>query len=579
MPPGLNQNRVLAGMFSRMADILEFRGENAFKVNAYRKAARTLEDLAESVAVARREDRLRDIPGIGDALASKISEFLDTGRIAKYDEVSSSVPDGLMDLLRIPGLGPKTLALLHKSLSVENLADLKAALQDGSLARLPGLGEKKADNIRRGIELIERHSGRIPLGEALPVAESVMEALLSVARNHPGLRIRRERMSYAGSLRRMCETIGDIDILVESDNGGGVVGAFAGLPVVSRVLAQGDTKASVVAEGGLQIDLRVVPEGSFGAALQYFTGSKAHNVALREIGRKLGFKINEYGIFRKGKRIGGRTEEELYRAVGMPWIPPELREDRGEIEAAASGALPRLVEARHIKGDLHVHTEWSDGTADILTMAKKAESLGYEYVAVCDHSASVTYAGGLSPARLAEQVREIRRINRKMNSCRILAGTEVDVRADGSLDYPDDLLRTLDFAVASVHSGFKNRVTERLIAAAKNPLVTVLGHPTGRLIGEREGYEVETDAVMKACAESGTAMEINAHYLRLDLNDVLARRAREMGVRLSLGTDAHHPDQMDMMRYGLAVARRAWLGKRDVLNSKDVKGLRQTHQT
>jgi DNA polymerase (family 10) len=562
----MNQNRVLAGMFARMADILEFRGENAFKVNAYRKAARTLGDLAESVAYARLENRLKDIPGIGDALASKISEFLDTGRIAKYDEVASSVPEGLMDLLRIPGLGPKTLALLHKSLSVANLTDLKAALDDGSLAQLPGLGKKKEDNIRRGIDLLERHSGRIPLGEALPVAESVMEALLSGVRDLHGRWISRERMSCAGSLRRMCETIGDIDILVESDDGSGVAGVFVGLPMVSRVLAQGETKASVIVEDGLQIDLRVVPEGSYGAALQYFTGSKAHNVRLREIGRKLGFKINEYGIFRNGKRIGGRTEEDLYRLIGTPWIPPELREDRGEIEAATSNALPRLVEPRHVRGDLHVHTKWSDGSADILTMAKKAESLGYQFVAVCDHSTSVTYAGGLSPDRLVKQVAEIRRINRKMKSCRILAGTEVDVLADGSLDYSDDLLRRLDFVVASVHSGFKNRVTERLIAAAKNPHVTVLGHPTGRLIGEREGYEVDTEAVMRACAESGTAMEINAYYLRLDLNDVLARRAKELGVRISLGTDAHHPDQMDMMRYGLAMARRAWLEKRDVLN-------------
>ncbi len=553
-------------MFARMADILEFRGENAFKVNAYRKAARTLGELAESVAIARRENRLKDIPGIGDALAAKISEFLDTGRIAKYDEVASSVPEGLMDLLRIPGLGPKTLSLLNESLSIANLADLKAALKDGALAGIPGMGAKKADNIRRGIELLERHSGRIPLGEALPVAESVIEALLSGARDRAGFRIRRERISVAGSLRRMRETIGDIDILVESDDGGRVAAIFTGLPVVSRVLAQGDTKASVIVEGGLQIDLRVVPEGSFGAALQYFTGSKAHNVRLREIGRKLGFKINEYGIFRKGKRIGGRAEEDLYRMVGMPWIPPELREDRGEIEAAASDALPRLVEPRTIRGDLHVHTEWSDGTATIAAMAEKAESLGYEYAAVCDHSASVTYAGGLSPDRLAEQIAEIRRINRKSRSFRILTGTEVDVLADGSLDYRDDLLRRLDFVVASVHSGFKNRVTERLIAAAKNPRVTVLGHPTGRLIGEREGYEVDIEAVMRACAETGTAMEINAYYLRQDLNDVLARRAKELGVRMSLGTDAHHPDQMDMMRYGLAVARRAWLGKKDVLN-------------
>ena len=567
------KNKTIAEMFGRMADVLEFRGENAFKVNAYRKAARTLGDLPENIETVRREDRLKRIPGIGDALAAKIEEYLDTGRMSKYEEVTSSVPEGLMDLLRIPSLGPRTLALVHKSLRVEDLEGLKKALENGSLSELPGMGEKKADNIRRGIGLIERHSGRIPLGEALPIAEAVMEALFSGAQVELGRRKKLGPMSCAGSLRRMQETVGDIDILVESENGGKIIEAFVSLPMVSKVLARGDTKGSVVVEGGLQIDLRVVPEESFGAALQYFTGSKAHNVRVREIARKRGSKINEYGIFKNGKRIGGRTEEELYRLIGMPWIPPELREDRGEIDAADAGTLPRLVESRDLRGDLHVHTDWSDGAADIGTMAKKAESLGYAYVAVCDHSRSASYAGGLSHERLIEQIGEIRKINKKLKACRILAGSEVDIRADGTLDFPDDLLRQLDVVVASVHSGFKKRVTERLIAAAKNPFVTVLGHPTGRLIGEREGYEVDAEAVMKACADTGTAMEINAYYLRLDLNDVLARRAKELGVRLSLGTDAHHPDQMDMMRYGLGVARRAWLEKKDLLNCMKVEKL------
>jgi DNA polymerase (family X) len=566
MSKGMTKNRDLAGMFDRIADILEFRGENAFKVNAYRKAARTMGDLAEDVETVRREDRLKGIPGIGDALAAKIEEYLDTGRMAKYDEVTSSAPDELMALLRIPGLGPKTLALVHESLRVDDLDGLKRTLENGFLAELPGMGVKKADNIRRGIGLIERHSGRIPLGEALPVAERVMEALR-------GRIPKARRVTCAGSLRRMQETIGDVDILAESDDGAVVVGIFTALPMVSKVLARGGTKGSVVVEGGLQIDLRVVPEESYGAALQYFTGSKAHNVRVREIARRLGLKINEYGIFRGERRIGGRTEEEIYKRIGMPWIPPEMREDRGEIESAEAGALPGLVESGDIRGDLHVHTKWSDGSADIGTMAGKAAEMGYGYVAVCDHSRSASYAGGLSPERLLEQIGEIRRINGKTKTCRILAGSEVDVRADGTLDFPDDLLKRLDVVVASVHSGFKKRVTERLVAAAKNPHVTILGHPTGRLIGEREGYEVDIEAVMKACADTGTAMEINAFYLRLDLNDVLARRAKELGVRLSLGTDAHHPDQMDGMRYGLAVARRAWLEKKDLLNCMKADGL------
>jgi DNA polymerase (family 10) len=557
------KNRTIAGLFERMADILEFQGENVFKVNAYRRAARVLADLAEDIESIRRDGRLNDLPGVGDALAKKIGEFLDTGRIAKYEELAGSVPDGLMDLLKIHDFGPKTLALAHKKLKIRNMADLKKVIGDGRLAGLPGMGEKKADNIRKGIELIERHTGRIPLGEALPIAESIIGELRKRAKDIG-------QITYAGSLRRMQETIGDIDILAETDHGPEAVGAFTALPQVTRILAGGDTKGSVVVEGGLQVDLRAVPKESYGAALQYFTGSKAHNVRVREIAKKCGCKINEYGIFRDEKRIGGKTEEEIYEKIGMAWIPPELREDGGEIKASLENRLPELIESGDILGDLHVHTDWSDGSADVETMARKAEALGYRYLAICDHSRSASYAGGLSPERLLEQINEIRRVNGKLKKLRLLAGTEADIRSDGTMDFPDELLGQLDIVVASVHSGFKSRVTERLIAAAKHPLVKIIGHPTGRLIGEREGYEVDVEAVMKACAETGTAMEINAYYLRLDLNDVLSRRAKELGIRLSLGTDAHHPDQMDGMRYGLAVARRAWLEKKDVLNCEGI---------
>jgi DNA polymerase (family 10) len=553
------KSRQIADLFDRMADVLEFKGENAFKVNAYRRAARVLRDLREDVETIHREARLDGIPGIGDALAKKIGEFIETGRIAKADEVIGSVPGELMDLLRIPSLGPKTLSLAHRSLRVENIGDLKEAIRSGRLAALPGMGGKKAENLRKGIERIEQFAGRIPLGQALPAAEAVMAELRKQAR-WVG------RITAAGSLRRMAETVGDIDILVETDRGEETVNAFCDLPAVTQVLARGGTKGSVLVEGGLQVDLRVVPKQSFGAALQYFTGSKAHNVRVRELARKLGTKVNEYGIFRGEKRIGGADEGELYERIGLPWIPPELREDSGEIEAALENALPALLEPKRVLGDLHVHTEWSDGAADIPAMAKKAESLGYRYVAVCDHSQSASYAGGLSPDRLLEQIRRIRELNRKSKMVRILAGTETDIRQDGTLDFPDALLSRLDIVVASVHSGFKQRVTERLVAAARHPRVTVLGHPTGRLIGGREGYAVDLDVVMKACAGTNTAMEINAFPQRLDLNDTLARRAKEMGVRLALGTDAHHPDQMEAMRYGVAVARRAWLGKKDVLN-------------
>jgi len=559
------KNKAIAELFDRMADVLEFQGENVFKVNAYRKAARVLKDMQEDVAQLLQENRLKDIPGIGEALAKKIEEYLTTGHIAKIDETISTVPSALIELLRIPNLGPKTLALAHKSLGVQNLEDLKAVIADGRLAKLPGMGEKKVENIRKGIEWIEQHTGRIPLGEALPIAEGIIEELKKRAKG-----IDLGRITPAGSLRRMSETIGDIDLLAETHQGKKLIEIFCHLPMVTQILAQGETKGSVIVEGGRQVDLRAIPKESFGAALQYFTGSKAHNVRIREIAKNLGLKVNEYGVFREEEKLAGENEEEIYTLLGLPWIPPELREDRGEIESALAHTLPELVKPEDILGDIHVHTNWSDGSASIEEMAIAGERLGYRYLAICDHSQSAGYAGGLSPEKLLVQIQEIRKWNQTHPTFTLLAGSEVDIRTDGMLDYPDEILSQLDFVIASVHSGFSQRVTERLMTAAKHPLVTLLAHPTGRLIGKREGYDVDIDQVMKACAETGTALEINAYFERLDLNDLLARKAKELGIVFAIGTDAHHPDQLGMMRFGLGVARRAWLQKNHILNCMDL---------
>ncbi len=553
------KNHLIAEMFDQMADVLEFKGEIPFKVNAYRKASRTIKDLQIDIETLWKTNKLSTIPGVGSSLSKKIDEFLKTGRMTKYEEIVHSVPPGLIDLLKIQSLGPKTLALAYKKLNVETLEDLKRVIQDDSLAQLPGMGEKKVENILKGIELHEKGIGRIPLGIALPLVEEIIKELkksLHVGRIYP-----------AGSVRRMRETVGDIDILVETDHGEEVVKRFVSLPNAVRVLASGKTKGSILVEGNIQVDLRAIKSASYGAALQYFTGSKAHNIRLREIAKKQGLKINEYGIFKEEKNIGGAREEDIYNILGLIWIPPELREDRGEIEAAAERNLPDLITIEDIKGDFHVHTKWSDGSGTIEEVVAKAEELRYSFVVISDHSQSAAYAGGLTPDELVEQIKEIKRIGERTEKIRVLSGTEVDVRADGSLDFSDELLQKLDIVIAAVHSGFKQKVTERLIAAARNPYVTIIAHPTGRIISQREGYQVDLEQVMEICAETRTALEINSYYERLDLNDINARRAKEIGIKLAIGTDAHHPDQMHSMRLGLGVARRAWIGKKDLLNS------------
>jgi len=562
------KNRELADIFDKMADILEFKGENPFKISAYRKAARVLKDLTEDIEKLSQQGKLKDLPGVGSGIAKKIEEYLQTSRMSKYDEVKEEVSDELIELLRIPDLGPKTLALLHKETGIKNMAELEEALQSEQVRALPGMGAKKAENILRGIRLIKEGKGRIPLGTALPLVEEVVELMKKKG-------IVRE-IFPAGSLRRCRETIGDIDLLATGKDGTKIIEEFTHLPLVTEVLAAGKTKGSVITHGGFQVDLRVVPKVSFGAALQYFTGSKAHNIRLREIAKSRGLKINEYGVFRQEERIGGRREEEVYQILGLPWMPPELREDRGEIEAAMQASLPSLIELADIKGDMHVHSNWSDGSASLEELAEGAKRLGYQYLLITDHSAAIKIAGGLSPEELLRQIEEIRGLNQELEGITLLAGTEVDILPDGSLDYPDELLEKLDVVVAAVHSGFKQdlrTMTKRILGAIENPRVDIIAHPTGRIIGEREPYAVDLSEIFSRAAATGTALEINAYYGRLDLSDTNCREAKRRGVKLVISSDAHQLHQLHWMRLGVAVARRGWLEKGDVLNTLPLKEL------
>jgi DNA polymerase (family 10) len=560
------KNKELADLFEKMADVFEFKGENPFKISAYRKASRIIGDLTEDIEEIAKQGELRNIPGIGEGMAQKILEYLNTGKVSKFEEAKKGVSDELIAIMDIPGMGPKTLSMLHKEKGISNLSQLEKALEDGSLMDLFGMGEKKIENIKRGIELLKQSKGRMSLGVAFPVAKSIVETLRQKTGSN--------KIEWAGSLRRMKENIGDIDILATGPDKEKIIQAFTHLPEVKEILASGETKASVIVEGGIQVDLRVVEEDSYGAALQYFTGSKGHNIHLRGIAKAKGIKINEYGAFRGEKKIGGKEEKDIYHVLGMDWIEPELREDRGEIETAQKRSLPKLVQESEIKGDLHLHSKWSDGTSTIEEIAKAAQNRGYYYVAICDHSKSLKIAHGLDESRLMKQIEEIDRINEKLRDFQILKGSEVDILTDGKLDHSDKILEKLDFAVAAIHSGFKQdkgKMTKRIIRALENPHIHILAHPSGRLIGAREPYEVDIEELMEAAKKYGKALEINAYFERLDLDDIHCRKAKEMGIRIGIGTDAHHLDQMWMISLGVAVARRGWLEAPDILNTLSLK--------
>ena len=558
------RNLEIAKLFHEIADLLEIKDENIFKIRAYRRAAMNLESLTEEIEAVAAHGGLAEIAGIGKDLAAKIQQALETGRLEYLEGLRAEIPRGVVELMAIPGVGPKTAKLLFQQLQVDSVEKLEALALQGQLLGLPGVKQKTVENILKGIQVVKAGRERMPLGRALPLAHELVQILETL----PDVK----QISLAGSLRRMRETVKDVDLLITSTKPAKVMAVFTALPQVAEVLLQGETKATIRHREGIQVDLRVVEPDCFGAALQYFTGSKAHNIRVRELAVRKGLKVSEYGIFNEatGTRIAGATEEEVYTAIGLPYIPPELREDAGEIEAAIEGRLPELLTLSDLRGDLHTHTNWTDGHHPLEALIEAAQRRGYEYIIISDHSRSATVAGGLSEEKLLDQISQVRALSKKYTKIRILAGSECDILADGSLDFSDRVLTQLDIAVCAVHSRFKQDragMTARIVKALANPYVHIFAHPTGRLIGERDPYDVDLEAVFAAAKQYGKALEINAQPSRLDLNDHHARRAKELGVRLAISTDTHSLNQLDNMSLGVATARRAWIEKSDVINT------------
>ena len=563
------ENLAIARVLAEIGDLLEIKNENPFKIRAYRNAADTLAHLGDPVAALVPADRLH-IPGIGKDLAAKIGELVDTGKCAYHQDLLQEFPPTILDLLRLQGVGPKTVALLYRGLEIRSLDDLERAAREGRIRELKGMGAKKEALILKALEERQRFAGR----RLMPEAHDTATALVAELRSHaPSADI-----SIVGSLRRGCETCGDLDILAAGAPAS-LMDAFTGYRLVERILARGETKSSVLLWGGFQADLRLVPLESLGAAQQYFTGSKIHNIALRDRAIQRGLKLNEYGLFRveDDVKIAGETEAGIYEALGLALVPPELRENRGEIAAAEHGTLPHLVTVQDLRGDLHMHTDATDGRADAETMAIAARTAGLEYIAITDHSRAIAMANGLDETRALEHARSVRALNARLEGITLLAGIECDIRADGSMDLADDCLAELDIVIASVHSAFNQdagQMTDRLLRAIACPWVDVLGHPTGRLILKREPYAFDVERVFAAAATAGVALEINSQVDRLDLNDVHARLAHERGVKLIIDSDAHSPAGLGALRWGAAVARKAWLQPDDVLNTRPLEAFR-----
>ena len=565
-------NRQLADTFTLIANLLEIRGEIIYKTLAYRKASESLMSLGREASEYWKEGKLEEIPGVGKAIAEKIDELLSTGKLGFLEKLKQEVPEELAGWLQVPGLGPKKIAAIWKALDITALSDLETAAKEGKLRDLPGMGAKSESAILEGIASLARRSGRIPLGRAYPLAQEIISVLLGVK----GV----VAAEPAGSLRRMRSTVGDLDILVAAKDSSVVMEAFVNLKGVSRVLGKGDTKASIEFTDGVRAQVWVHPPERFGTALQYATGSKDHNVKLRQIALDKGLSLSEHALTKvKGKgEILCSTEEEVYKTLGLPWVPPELREDRGEVEAAKKNKLPKLIQVKDIKSNLHMHSTFSDGALSILEMTNAAIKRGLKVIVFTDHSVGLGVANGMSMERHKDQAAEIKKAQKQVgDKILILHGTEVEIKADGSLDYPDDFLASLDLVVASLHSSLRQpreKITARLLKAVQNPHVDIIGHPTGReIMPEREGADLDMEVILKAAAQAGVAMEINAHPSRLDLDDGFARRARELGVLLSINTDAHSEGDYDMLHYGVAIACRAWLEPNDVINTWSAKKL------
>jgi DNA polymerase (family 10) len=565
------ENIDYARIFDEIADVLELKGENVFRIRSYRRGAQVIRDLPEDIHALIEEGELTTVPGIGSSLALKIEEIARTGTCEAYEDIKRDPDYPLLELTRITGIGPKLAVRLNRELGIVTVDELERAAGEARLRGMDRVGEKLEEKILRGIDQYRRHVGRFKLSEAMTYARTVVGTLKKVK----GV----SRIDIAGSLRRMKETIGDIDILVISKSSDRIMDAFTEMETVADILAKGDTKSSVVLKPGIQVDLRILPRESYGAALHYFTGSKEHNVVIRDRAKRAGLKVSEYGVFdsKDDHQVAGATEKDVYRSLGLPLIPPELRENRGEIEAAERGRLPELLDLKDIKGDLQMHSTASDGKNTISEMARHARDLGYSYIAITDHSKAVRVAGGLDEDELLEHIKKVRAANRRTEGIHVMAGVEVDILADGSLDLEDRVLEECDVVVAAVHSGFnmkRREMTGRVIKAMANPNVNILAHPTGRLINEREPFEIEMEEVIKAAGEHGVALEINGQPDRLDLRDIHCHAAKLAGVKVSTNTDAHAAVQLGFMQYAVATARRGWIEPEDNINTYGLRKLR-----
>jgi DNA polymerase (family 10) len=565
------KNVLVAKILSEIADMLEMQGVQ-FKPAAYRRAARTIESLAEPIEDVYAKGKLEELPGVGTAIAKKVAEIIDTGSLKYHDELKEKTPVDLEGLLAVEGVGPKTVSVLYRKLGVKSLADLERAALQHKIREVKGLGPKTEENILSSIELAKRRKERVTIGTALPIADKICELLRAECRG----RGTPCDVEAAGSLRRMKESIGDIDILATSQDPTGLSDSFTRMSEVRKILEKGETKSSVILANNLQVDLRVVDESSFGSALMYFTGSKDHNIAMRKLAIAKGFKLSEYGLFKGDEQVAGRTEEEVYAKLGMEYVPPELREDRGEVAAAVDQRLPELISYDSIQGDLQVHTKWSDGKHTIEQMAQAAKTMGYGYIAITDHYSTIPIVNGLNEHRLREQNKEIDRLNEKLAGIRILKGAEVDIASDGSLKVDRGVLSELDVVVGSVHGTFKQtkkEMTQRLIAAMESGLVSIIGHPTSRKINKKNPCEIDFDELFEASKRTGTYLEINSSPERLDLSDTNAGLAVKAGCKLTVNTDAHEIEELRNIRFGVAMARRAWMTKGDVINTKSLREL------
>ena len=564
-------NTDISRIFTKVADLLDIEGANRFRVRAYRNAARTISSLPHSISDMIKEGKdLSRLPGIGKDLSEKIMEIVETGNLEQLEEIEDRTSSELSELMKVEKLGPKRVKVLHKKLGINNLKELKEAASQGKIRELEGFGDKTEQAILEELDVADIEKQRVKLVEAEENAKTLADYL----KNRKDIK----DIVVAGSYRRKKETVGDLDILVTAKRGSHVIEHFVGFEDVAKVVSKGKTRSTVLLRSGLQVDLRVVPAVSYGAALHYFTGSKDHNIAIRKLGIKRKLKINEYGVFKGDKRIAGKTEKEVYDNVDLPYIEPELRENRGEIKAAQNGKLPTLINLEDIRGDLHAHTKATDGHHSLQELAEAAKDRGYEYIAISDHSKRITVAHGLNSKRLAKQIKEIDRLNGKLKGVILLKAIEVDILKDGSLDLPDEILKELDLTICAVHYDTKlsrKNQTERIIRAMDNPHFTILAHPTGRLINERASYDVDLETVMKAAKERGCFLEVNAHPDRLDISDANCKMAKEMGLKLAISTDTHRITDLDYMRFGVNQARRGWLEPKDVINTRSLKELRK----